>query len=212
MKRSTKTQNIVELQRRGLARFLFEAEGEEEETDEESTEEAPTEEVPVEEETPAEEEEAAEAPEKKPEPVKTDGIEVAINDFLTSAETKALKTAAAEKEADKANSISESRRLRSIRPLYEEATVEMVTPQINIRVFAGEVARLVANYQFLLDMERLIVLQAKDYLATKYDDAAAKELENILNDEYDIDVKRTPGKPEGKLNVPNAAGARQTGA
>jgi hypothetical protein len=207
MKRTAKLQDIVEIQRRGLARFLFEAEGNEKETEE----------VEPAEETSAEEANAEEAEEDKPEkpaePVKTDNVKVAIDDLLMSAEEKALKSAAIEQTAEKAKGIggvAESRRLRSIRPLYEEAGQLM--PQIDIRVFAGEVARLARNYRFLLDMERLIVTQAKDYLASKYDESAAEELEEILNDEYDIDVKRTPGKPEGKLGVPNAAGARQAGA
>lgn len=203
MKRMAKLQDIVEVQRRGLARFLFEAEGDEEAEEAEATEE-----------TPAEEANAEEAEEEKPaEPVKTDNVKVAIDDLLMGAEEKALKSAAAEQEAEKAKGMggmAESRRKRSIRPLYEEAG--QLTPQIDIRVFAGEVARLARNYRFLLDMERLIVTQAKDYLTSKYDESAAEELEEILNDEYDIDVKRTPGKPEGKLNVPNAAGARQAGA
>jgi hypothetical protein len=197
MKRITKSQDIVEIQRRSLARFLFEAEGDEKEEDGEdnSAEEPAADDVKN---------------DKSTKPTKTDNIETAINDFLMKAEENALKQAAKTDSFEKAKDIGESRRLRSIRPLYEGP--EQLTPQIDIRVFAGEVARLARNYRFLLDIERLIVMQAKDYLISKYDENHADELELILDDEYNISIKRTPGKPDGKLGVPNAAGARQSGA
>jgi hypothetical protein len=201
----------MELQRRGLARFLFEVEGDEENPEgeeaaetEETEEEAPIEEPAEGEAAPEEEEE-----EQKPEAVETkSNVKQAIDDFLGDAEAKALKSAAQEKMS-KESGISESRRRMSIRPLYEAAPTEEAA--MDVRVFAGEVARLVRNYAYLLDMERMIVLQAVGYLESKYGEDAARELEDLLDIEYQIDVSRPPSPPAGKLGVPNAIGARQQG-
>jgi hypothetical protein len=127
---------------------------------------------------------------------------------LGDAEAKALQSAAQEKMS-KESGISESRRCKSILPLYEAAPTKEAT--MDVRVFAGEVARLVRNYAYLLDMERMIVLQAVEYLTSKYGEDAAKDLEDLLDIEYQIEVSRAPSPPSGKLGVPNAVGARQQG-
>ncbi len=199
----SRSNSLLELQRRGLARFLFEAEGEEEKSEEDEAAETPIEE-PAEKETTSEEEEA-----NKPEAVEAkSNVKQAIDDFLGDAEAKALKSAAQEKMS-KESGISESRRCKSIRPLYEAAPTKEAT--MDVRVFAGEVARLVRNYAYLLDMERMIVLQAVEYLTSKYGEDVAKDLEDLLDIEYQIDVSRAPSPPSGKLGVPNAVGTRQQG-
>jgi hypothetical protein len=203
----SRSNSLLELQRRGLARFLFEAEGEENTGDEEAEEPTETEEeAPIEE--PAETDAAPEEEEKSEELETKSNVKQAINDFLGAAEAKALKSAAQDQKS-KEGDIAESRRRMSIRPLYEAAPTKE-TP-LDVRVFAGEVARLVKNYAYLLDMERMIVLQAVEYLTDKYGENAAKDLEDLLDIEYQIDVSRAPSPPSGKLGVPNAVGARQQG-
>lgn len=62
----------------------------------------------------------------------------------------------------------------------------MNVPQININEFARAVARLVANYDALLDPRTTILNRAALYVATNYNERVAKELMQILEVNYQL--------------------------
>ena len=54
-------------------------------------------------------------------------------------------------------------------------------PNIDVDTYAGNVARLIQNYQSLLDMEGLIFDKAKNFLIDKYGEEVAAEFEEVLD-------------------------------
>lgn len=83
--------------------------------------------------------------------------------------------------------------------------------EVDIKHFAGDVARLVKNYQNLLDMESIILNKAYSFIQNKYDKADADELvsalKDVLEQEYGIDVDRHEIE-EDEPEIPIAVGAR----
>jgi hypothetical protein len=69
-----------------------------------------------------------------------------------------------------------------------EAPVAPV-PKINIRKFAEGVARLVNNYQTLIDPRTLILNRAMYYIAKNYSPRLAKEMMSILERDFDLTPK-----------------------
>lgn len=62
-------------------------------------------------------------------------------------------------------------------------------PKINIRKFAEGVARLVNNYQTLIDPKSLILNRAMFYISKNYSPRLAKEMVNILERDFDLTAK-----------------------
>lgn len=60
------------------------------------------------------------------------------------------------------------------------------TPKIDLNSFAQSVARLVGNYQSLIDPKTLIINRAEQFIASNYDEKTAKDLMTILDSTYDI--------------------------
>ena len=77
--------------------------------------------------------------------------------------------------------------------------------------FTGDVARLVMNYQSLLDMEALIINKAKSFLRAKYDQEHVDKFEEILDVRFGVTI----GAEERESEVtesPAAIGAMPSGA
>ena len=87
---------------------------------------------------------------------------------------------------------------------------EKVDP-IDIEVFAGEVARLIKNYDNLLDMESLLYTKAVEFITRKYSEEKAKELEDSLELSHGISLKPDTEK-EDEINTPIAIGANPAAA
>jgi len=166
--------------------LLLEEEGDEAEAEDE--EESPEEEAPEEESIDAEpESEDEEAPEDLSDTIDAD-IEAVLIDF----EAAARKTV--EDQVDE-----------SISLIYE------TTEEIDLDQFAGEVARLVKNYENLLDMEKMLVDKAKSFITNRYGEAEAADLEDKLATQHDIDVIDKKSPPESSLDAPLAVGAASSG-
>lgn len=69
-----------------------------------------------------------------------------------------------------------------------EAPVAPV-PKINIRKFAEGVARLVNNYQTLIDPKTIILNRAMYYISKNYSPRLAKEMMSILERDFDLTPK-----------------------
>ena len=84
--------------------------------------------------------------------------------------------------------------------------------ELDLDRFTAEVARLVKNYTSLLDMEKMLVNKAREFVITRYGKAAEKELLNILADKHDIEVVEPSEPPTSDLETPVAAAAGAAGA
>lgn len=78
---------------------------------------------------------------------------------------------------------------------------------IDLERFASEVARLVKNYTNLLDMEKMLVAKAREFIATRYGETAEDDMVNILDDQHDIVIDKTAPADTPDEHTPIAAGA-----
>ena len=103
-------------------------------------------------------------------------------------------------EADARKTVEESARL-----IYENEE------EIDMDQFAGEVARLVKNYENLLDMEKMLVDKAKSFIGSRYGDAEAQSLEDKLATQHDIEITAKSSPLESEIQAPLAIGATPGG-
>lgn len=187
-------------------RFLFEEEeekaseaGEDEKDDStEETGEEEADEEPAEDEEPEEEPEEEEEEEKEPpKPTGPSGFEFdeEINTAMAGFEKRALDVAAAK---------NEGRILSMARFLFEAEEEDEVA--LDVATFADDTARLISNYDTLIDMEQAIYTKAVDFVADKYGDDAADQLRDILSLRYDIEFDEQ-NDPEGDEEEFYAVGA-----
>jgi hypothetical protein len=201
MKRS-----LFEFYKYPLSRLLFEQEEETEPEDDEDTEDtedtedsaaAEDADAPEDSET-ADESEDTEAaddvqgPEDGPGVSLDDDIEAVLIDFEASA-----RDIASDELAENSN---------LYRLLYE------TTDDIDIDAFAADVARLIKNYDNLLDIEQMLVDKARDFVSSKYGEDVASNMIDTLETQHDIIANNvlTP-PPDTNLEVPLAVGATSSG-
>lgn len=186
---------------------LFGDEGGEEEKKEEEPEEKPAADEEKEEEK---DEDAGDEKEEKEKPKSVtvspaeearlaDVVDQEIEDVLVDFESDARKAAAIENEKSKIR--GESRKYSLKRHLFEVAADE----DIDLRKFASDVARLVKNYDTLLDMKSIILNKAISYIKYKYDDETEKALRDLLKQNYDLEPLESQ---EEMPDIPVAVGAR----
>ncbi len=89
-------------------------------------------------------------------------------------------------------------------PSYEE--------ELDLDRFSSEVARLVKNYTSLLDMEKMLVNKAREFVVTRYGEEAEKMMLDILSTKHDIEVANPAEPPVTALDIPTAVGAGTGGA
>ena len=152
----------------------------------------------------AEAEDEAEDEEEVPEEAKMklgkvidDDLEAILVDF----ETEARQSKKIENEAQIEESYSLSRAL--FESSYEE--------DIDLERFSSEVARLVKNYDTLLDMEDMILSKAKSFIIARYGEKAATEMLNSLADNHDVEIEPSKPAPDSIQDVPVAVGAGAKG-
>ena len=75
--------------------------------------------------------------------------------------------------------------------------------KLDVDMFASDVARLVKNYDTLLDMEAIIVNKAIQFLERNYDSDIAEEFVELLDVRHDVSV----GEDPDELEQPIAVGA-----
>jgi hypothetical protein len=92
-----------------------------------------------------------------------------------------------------------------VRMLYEESDID----EINVQDFASNVARLVKNYENLLDMEEILVSRASEFLEDRYGEEAKDKLEDELVTTHGIEVNKSTALSDNS-NVPLAIGATKS--
>lgn len=70
--------------------------------------------------------------------------------------------------------------------------------EIDLERFTSEVARLVKNYTTLLDMEKMLVSKAREFVATRYGEEAEQVLVDTLDAKHDITIE----DPDSSDDVP----------
>jgi len=181
----------------------------EEEADEEATGEEPAEEA---EEEPAEE--AEEEPEVEIDGEEEATLSKSADDqilaHIIDFETKAIKSAQLVQDDelrpdpdgipisvdfdDPQSPVEESKWYKkSLRDMLFEDAQEpgqaptwVGSPDIDIATFASDVARLVMNYDSLIDMEALIINKSKNYLMDQYDAETSNYFEELMDVEHDM--------------------------
>jgi hypothetical protein len=153
---------------------------------------------PAEDEEPEEEPEEEEEEEKEPpKPTGPSGFELEkeLNTAMAGFEKRALDVAAAK---------NEGRILSMARFLFEAEEEDEVA--LDVATFADDTARLISNYDTLIDMEQAIYTKAVDFISDKYGDDAADQLRDILSLRYDIEFDEQ-NDPEGDEEEFYAVGA-----
>jgi hypothetical protein len=128
-------------------------------------------------------------------------IDTALEKVLLGFETRALKSAELEKQS---LGVHESYRLVDI--LKEEKE-----PAIDVGQFVDDVARLINNYQYLLDMEAIIYNKAQDYLLDKYGAEAGADFVDKMRDMHSIDFSKPELDREQHFAVTGAPGGSDVG-
>jgi len=86
------------------------------------------------------------------------------------------------------------------------------TPQIDLNNFARSVARLVNNFEALLNPQSIILNRVKTYIESNYDERTAKELMDILDQNYSLRPVKTEQEEETEqYPEPYLAGALSSG-
>ena len=196
-----------------IAKLLFEQEEDLFATDEEEEEE-PEEDAPADEEGEEEAEEDTdeeEAAEEKEEDVPEEAqmklgkvIDDDLEALLVDFETEARQS---KKIANEENPNRVKEGLNLARALFESKYEE----EIDLERFNSEVARLIKNYDTLLDMEDLILSKAKSFIIARYGEEAATEMENSLADNHGIEIVAPKQSPSSVDEVPVAVGAGAAG-
>ena len=130
-----------------------------------------------------EEESGGESEDKEDEEAATgpsdSGVDVELNSLLADFEAQALSIAQSEAPIDP---VAEAfmPRLSSLLFEAEEA------PPIDIPTYSNNVARLIQNYDALMDMEMMIFTKAREFLAAKYGEEVAVSFEESLEKDHGI--------------------------
>ena len=127
-----------------------------------------------------------------------DDLEALLVDFETEARQS--------KKIENEDRVEES--LSLTRALFESSYEE----EIDLERFTSELARLIKNYDTLLDMEDMILSKAKSFIIARYGEEAATEMENSLADNHDIEIVQPASKPDSDQEAPIAVGAAAGGA
>ena len=106
-------------------------------------------------------------------------VDDALQGVFVDYEAKARKSAQLQKES----------RYSLRRYLLESADIDIDT-------FTADVARLVMNYDNLLDMEAIIINKAIQFLTSNYNEEAAEEFLELLDIKHDISIGEEEEVPE----------------
>jgi len=154
----------------------------------------------------AEDEEAAEEGGEEDEEAtgpSTSGVDIELNNLLSDFEAQAMATAKAEVPEYEVIPHEERFLPKLTNLLFEGDEEESASPLFDMPSFSANVARLIQNYQSLLDMEFMIFTKSRDFIATKYGEELAVVFEEDLETNHGITFD--PEEPETETSY--AAGA-----
>jgi len=125
-----------------------------------------------------------EAPEDAATGPSDSGVDIELNNILSDFEAQALAvTQAAEPEYE---AVTQESFTPSLTFLLFEAEEEAAVPALDIPTYTNNVARLIQNYQSLMDMEMMIFTKSREFLASKYGEPLAVAFEEDLEKNHGI--------------------------
>lgn len=133
-----------------------------------------------------------------------DTIDGEVNNLLADFEAEAIATAEQNAELQ-----GESAQFVYKQPMAK-LLFEADAPVFDVSSFANNIARVIDNYQTLLDVEKMIFDKAKSFLAAKYGEPVADEFETILDSDHQISFITGAGDDSSVASdnsTPIAAGA-----
>lgn len=83
--------------------------------------------------------------------------------------------------------------------------------EIDVRSYAGGIARLITNINSLIETRNTILRRAVNHLGKTYDPMVIRQLEIILEDEHGLAIDKSERDIEDDLQVPPAANAGPLG-
>jgi len=134
-----------------------------------------------------------------------DTIDGEVNNLLADFEAEAIAS------AEQSESLKGESHLRNMhKNKVSKLLFEADEPVFDVVHFANNIARVIDNYQALLDVEKSIFDKAYSYLAAKYGESVATDFENTLESEHQLSFVTGVGDDSSKTSdeiVPVAAGA-----
>ena len=165
----------------------------------------------TEEEAPEEEEEEEEVEIEAGDEVRLNKpFEAQIDSILADYEMDALKSAQIN-TADEVTTESKWWKKSLSKILLEQDDAQTTESDIDIDKFAGDVARLIDNYDSLLDMESILYNKARELLTVKYGEEVAQAFDEILQTRHNISLAAplhglAQSSPEEQIDPPLAVG------
>lgn len=89
----------------------------------------------------------------------------------------------------------------------EEQQPIISTPQINLQDFTRSVARLVNNFEALINPKEIIINRVKEYIKNNYDVRTAQEFSELLEKNYNLSTLENITDQEDNWPTPYTAGA-----
>ena len=130
-----------------------------------------------------------------------DSIDDELEGLMVDYETDARKAAQIQ---------TEKMKTESLRKVYRHIMTEVAASDIDLKHFAGNIARLVKNYDTLIDMESIILNKAYAYIQNNYGEDTVKALKDTLEQDFDIAVEK-PEIEKDEPEIPIAVGAGGAG-
>jgi hypothetical protein len=114
-----------------------------------------------------------------------------------------------DKEADSEDETSEESEESEEEETEEEGeedskSEKLTESDIDLNQFANDIARLIENYDSLLEIKNTIMRRSLKYLSESYDKSAVDKLKEILLDEYGLEVGSTKKDNEERFSAPPA--------
>lgn len=78
----------------------------------------------------------------------------------------------------------------------EEEKKELSIDNIDVESFANNVARLIENYDHLLEVRSTIARRAKNFLMKNYDSNVVDTFVSVMEDDFDISIDKLHSKDE----------------
>lgn len=75
----------------------------------------------------------------------------------------------------------------------DEPAEKLTMEEIDVNSFAGSVARLIDNYDSLLEIRDAIVRRATNYLGKNYELDVVEKFKDVMSEQFDIGQDDTPG-------------------
>jgi hypothetical protein len=147
-------------------------------------------------------------------PVVHADIKGAIGRYLEKAEQKAIGAEAESVESGNVGErVSRSLRNRSMSFLLEaDDTTALKEPELDIKVYTAEIARLIDDFTSLVDYKKITIDSAMEYLKSHYPtngESLGKEMVDLLDKEYHISLE--PKEPQPDHYAKEAGGAGGSG-